>query len=228
MAHCFGAREIVPDLERTLEKRLLYLGYSETEMRNIISQIFVAGFVGGYKQLYTSSFLVKSISDKYYSDEYKGELLNLRLGEIKMTESDKGKVARLYANILKDRSNLNLHCANLFKRYKYLLSQVGNEVTLYTAELTKTNSDHEIHTLHRDSSWRVDYSTNRKGDIISQTFAYALASGVVNSISNCESEPFIPLDMEEMKNECESLLEDLRLTKTERDAKKQGNGFSKN
>ena len=214
MAHCFGAREIVPSLEKAFASRLLILGYTDDEVKKIISQIFVASFVGGNKQKYVSSFQVKSITDKFYGREYIMEILTLK-SNCDLGVADKLRVCHLQDLAVKKPHNIDIITFNFFKRHKYLLTRNENSVNLYTSQLTKCNSDHDISALHRDDYWRVRYETTKKGDLISQTFAYAIASAVVNSITNHEHSSFLPLDISQIETECASLLVDLREAKEE-------------
>ncbi len=219
LAHCFGAREIVPDIEKQLLSRLFFLGYDETEAKKIAGQIFVAGFVGGKRNTYTSSFLVKSVNDRFYGSEYAMELITQKLDYVDMGNKDKVRLFHLFHAVTKDIDKMTETCEKFLRLHEYMLVRKGKNINLFTAKLTKCNGDHEITAIDRDKDWKAGYEVTKRGDIISQTLGYALASAVANSLTNCEREVFLPLDMKEMKEECESLLIDLRDKKLNKNKK---------
>lgn len=208
MAHCFGAREAVPDLERHFAQDLFILGYEIEEVAKITSQIFVASFVGG-ETYYMSSFSIKSIDDCFYERDYIRELLLARLETVDINEKDK-KVLMKFREKARLSDDSTKICQEFLKTYKYIMLRENNQIDVLTSKLSKFDDDHNITTLQRGSEWESSYTSTKNGDIASQSLAYALASSVANSLVNAEHDAFLPLNMEELQRECEELLCDMR------------------
>ncbi len=208
MAHCFGAREAVPDLERHLVQDLLILGYDVEEIKKITRQVFVASFVGG-ETYFMSSFSIKSINDGFYADEYMRELVFAKLEGLDINEKDKRILTR-FREKTKFSKDSHKDCQDFLKMYKYILLREDNQIDLLTANLSKFNDDHSITTLQRSPEWNCHYTSSKNGDIASQTIAYVLATSVANSLVNEEHDVLLPVDMQGLQRECEELLFDMR------------------
>lgn len=208
MGHCFGAREAVPDLERTLMIDLYVLGYSEEEVSQIVSQVFVASFVGGSPYV-MKTFSVKSIDDCFYANEYVGELIWSRLDKIQLDPIDRVILTRFREKAKTSKSHFD-DCKKFLASYKYIMLREENQLDLITAKLSTNDDDHNIQTLQRGKEWEPFYTSSRIGDIASKTLAYALASAVANSIINTQSSELIPVDLAQMQIECNEIVFDMR------------------
>lgn len=208
MAHCFGAREAVPALEKHLVQDLLILGYDIEEIKQITRQVFVASFVGG-ETYYMSSFSIKSIDDRFYAIEYMRELMLARLNNVDINEKDK-KVLLNFREKTRFSKDSQKDCHDFLKMYKYILLREDNQMDLLTASLSKFSDDHDITTLQRGNEWQCHFTSSKNGDIASQTMAYVLATSVANSLVNEEHDVLLPVDMQSLQRECEELLFDMR------------------
>ena len=208
MAHCFGAREAVPALERHLVQDLFFLGYNEDEIMKITSQVFVASFVGG-ETYYMSSFSIKSIDDCFYDMDYTRELMFARLNNVDINEQDK-RILENFRERIRLKQNREKECHDFMQMYKYILLRENNQIDLLTARLSSNDDDHNITTLQRGLQWESHYTSTKSGDIASQTIAYVLASSVANSLVNKEHKVLLPIDMQALQRECEDLLFDMR------------------
>ena len=208
MGHCFGAREAVADLERNLMLDLYVLGYSEEEVAQIVGQVFVASFVGGSPVL-MKTFSIKSIDDRFYANEYVGELIWSRLDKIKLDPIDRVILTRFREKAKISKTHFD-DSRKFFSAYKYIMLREENQLDLITAKLSTNNDDHNIQTLQRDTEWKPFYTSSKIGDIASKTLAYALASAVANSIINTQNPELIPVDLAKMHNECNEIAFDMR------------------
>ena len=69
----------------------------------------------------------------------------------------------------------------------------------------KNEENHTIGRFTRDENWNVQDFVSETGDIVSQCIACALCSAVANSIQNQKSDTLIPLDMNELQTNIESI-----------------------
>lgn len=204
-AHCYGYFSSVQYLENVLEYYLKNeLGYSQAETDHIMEQIFVLSYEVGdiYKTKKFTNFNISSLGSELWKDTVLN-FVNRDLSGVQMADDEKAKIMSSKMYQTKDPALVE----KFIKENEYVMMREGNVIDLYTEQITRDGSDHDLSTIYRHKdTWFPGYFTTENGNYISQAAAISLAVAVANSLKNRESNTLIPIDMQDMFEQITSVL----------------------
>ena len=209
-AHCYGFFSSVQYLENVLDYYLINdLGYTREEADFIMKQIFVLSYEAGeiYRPKKFSNFNISSLGSELWKETVLN-FVNRDFSKIQMLNGEKEKIMASKMYRTKDPALAE----KFIKENEYLLMREGDVIDLYTEQITRDGSDHDLSTIYRHKdTWLPGYYTTENGDYVSQAAAIALAIAVANSMKNRESHSLIPIDMQDMFEQTNSVLETTRM-----------------
>lgn len=208
-SYCFGARRVIPELEKLFAFKLRVLGYSNKEIGSMLKQVFVAGYIGGKNIDYMSTFLVKPIFDPHYGQEYFEEVLN----SLKFEDSciDYDQMAK--------KTKQKEKCIKFLKEHGYFLHKQKNHLSLYATNIVKDDTEHEIINILRASSPFLEKKTSI-GKAVTKALSTAMIHAATSSLISDSYNVPMPISMIEMQEQCEEILKNHKICETENTKKK--------
>lgn len=201
-AHCYGHFSTVSYIEEALREVMPYFSYTPDEIAQILKQVFVVSYEAG--DIFKTGFTnvnISSIASELWSDVVLN-LPQIDLSNVKMSGNEKEQIlaSQMYQTGAEDL------VVRFFQNNKYLLFQNENMIEIFTSNLTKDKTDHDLSTLYEHQDGRFSYYTNELGKTISQTIATVLKIALQNSIKNKSEQKFTPIDISKLYSACEDSL----------------------
>lgn len=197
-AHCYGHFSTVSYLEDALAFTMRDFSYTDEEIEQILRQILVVSYESG--QIYKSKFTsinINSVASELWSDVVL-TFPSHDLEQVKMSGDEKEKILSSKMYQTKDKTLVK----NFLSNNKYILYQDGNNIDIYTNNLTIDGTDHDLSTIYRHSDGRMSYYTNETGSAVSDTIGAILNYALKNSIKNKRDFKYFPLNIEEIFDIC--------------------------
>lgn len=204
---CLG-HEVIYYLDKMFKIRLLELGYSDQEAREIMAQILEISYGSEYvpldfKQVYIASQNDGEIRDPFYTID---ALLN-NLKSIEISTEDKAEIEKLSAHKV-DGKNIS----DFFKENErvYIINNGENALVFCFSYPVDTNgNDHSLYFAKLGKNLEKSERATTVGHYVTLGMSYVLCYSVQNSIQNSKTAELIPVDLENMRIETGSVVKPL-------------------
>lgn len=201
-SHCHGAT-ITYRINEILTEKLDVLGYNETEIAEILAQIFVVGFAPQNTDNRNSGLYIKSFDDEVSGYKYKKEvvtynIINLFESSIDCSKIFDDRIIKAMNTPIKSDTIPFVGCGYP-ERNKNILN-------IYTHSLG-LDGDHSLRNIKRDALWNLTNApiSSQHADTCSLCIAECLNYAVKNSWLN-RSQNFVGLNLEDVETMCASLI----------------------
>lgn len=157
--------------------------YNKSECDQILKQIYCIGYAPMQNKDYNKS-----------TNFYVKSFNDLMLGN-----------SFYYEKFQDDYKPKNIGCG--------IIERNENTINLYTENLSP-DDNHFLAIVNRDENWNLKYEqVNFTAEVASQCMAYALAKGVLNSIINYFSNKLTEIDLNNIVEECQSIIDSANISK---------------
>ncbi len=206
LCHCFGAK-VAESLEKLLSDKMQNLGYSTKETNQILEQIFVvsyASMVDDNKMRFKFLDVTSPEDDMLFVSGYWtwNKLLE-KMGEVDFSPVDLEKLKKI-----KPKGNEHFDVYDIYEnKERCFVFKEKNGLYLATTHLHKSDTyDHSICEMKRNMDWSAHKNASKAGDFVSRCLACALCHAVADSVLTMREDKLVPVNLEELKKEIESVV----------------------
>lgn len=193
---CYGV-EAINKINKILIDLLKSLNYSQNEVRLILQQIFCVGFAPIEDNNANSSFYVKSIDDEKFGNNY---IYNKYNADINANQIFLGS-----GELQKNNNSLTLFTQKLSSPIS--VHSTTNDVFDLAKVLELFEREHDLSLISRNKSYNPTlYNITHNANTASLCISYALSFSVANSIQNNLTNKFIPLNLNQLFNDCKNII----------------------
>jgi len=204
-AHCYGAYEIMSDIEKCIRYQFEDLGYSPKEISQILSQIVCISH-GTYSNL-------QSVTEINCVSSY-DHLMGIHGNTFWNDVAQMAKKKRIFSMSKEDRKELlnsykdAMHFPKNFLSQRqrcFAYSENSHKLCIAAAQLSKGGQDHGTKFLIRKSAENL---ATDAGDHINRIYTCVLREAVINSIKNTNNSNFIEFNFEKTKSNIDQILKE--------------------
>lgn len=205
--HCMG-HEVSYNINEYYKSRLLKLGYSKEEAKQIMSQILEIVYGSEYAPLDFKQVHINSLNDFEVKDNlYPLDAFLSLIDKIDISKEDREEIEKLHSGKIRGKITEDFFKEN--ERIYVFDNEENSLVFCFSYPVDIYEDDHSLHFARLGKNGEKAKRATNVGYYVALGMACVLCNSVSNSMQNLKTEKLIPLELEELRQNASKVVEPL-------------------